>query len=268
MADGTLRPEDAVKGLADVGAGTNGAPQGAAAAAASTGTGADSPGFEDLGFARVDHDRARRKGFPEVVFGAGKTPAQIATAAERIYQASGVVLVTRIDSAGFDAMKARVPDARYNALGRLAWADRRKPAPAIDGIVLATAGTSDQWVAEEAAETARLMGCEVRRVNDIGVAGIHRLLAARPVLESARVIIAVAGMDGAMPSVIAGLVAAPVIAVPTSVGYGANFEGIAPLLTMMNSCAPGVAVVNIDNGFGAGFMAAVIAKQAQANRQP
>jgi NCAIR mutase (PurE)-related protein len=178
-----------------------------------------------------------------------------------------VVLVTRIDQSGFDALKARIPEARYNELGRLAWADRRTPTPLAPGIVLATAGTSDQRVAEEAAETARLMGCEVRRLNDVGVAGIHRLLAARPVLESARVIIAVAGMEGALPSVIAGLVAAPVIAVPTSVGYGANFEGIAPLLGMLNSCAPGVAVVNIDNGFGAGYMAAVIARQIHTGGQ-
>jgi NCAIR mutase (PurE)-related protein len=243
MADGRVKPEEVIASLIE-------------------------PRVEDLGFARLDHDRTRRKGFPEVVFGSGKTSSQIASAAERIYAASGVVLVTRIDQASFDAMKARIPEASYNELGRLAWADRRSPMPLAGGIVLATAGTSDQGVAEEAAETARLMGCEVRRLNDVGVAGIHRLLAARPVLESARVIIAVAGMEGALPSVIAGLVAAPVIAVPTSVGYGANFEGIAPLLGMLNSCAPGVAVVNIDNGFGAGYLAAVIARQTYHDGQP
>ncbi len=174
------------------------------------------------------------------------------------------MLVTRTDGAAFDEVRARIPEAEFNEVGRLIYADRRersKPPKApklIDGLVLATAGTSDQRVAEEVAVTAELMGCAVERLTDVGVAGLQRLLAARPTLEMARVIVVVAGMDGALPSVVAGLVKAPVIAVPTSVGYGAAFEGLAALLSMLNACSPGVVVVNIDNGFGAGYTAATL----------
>lgn len=168
------------------------------------------------------------------------------------------MLVTRTDSVAFDVVRSRIPEAEFDETGLLIFADRRAPTKEIPGLVVTSAGTSDQRVAREIEVTAHLMGCAVERLNDVGVAGLQRLLDARPVLESARVIVVVAGMDGALPSVVAGLVSAPVIAVPTSVGYGASFEGIAALLSMLNSCAPGVAVVNIDNGFGAGYMAAML----------
>jgi len=214
--------------------------------------------IEDLGFAKVDHDREARKAFPEVVFGQGKTPEQVSVIAERIYARSGVVLVTRTDRVAFDRVATLIPEAQFDETGHLIYADRRAVAVKTTGLVVTSAGTSDQRVAQEIDVTARLMGCAVERLNDVGVAGLQRLLDARPILENARVIVVVAGMDGALPSVVAGLVSAPVIAVPTSVGYGASFEGIAALLSMLNSCAPGVAVVNIDNGFGAGYMAATL----------
>jgi hypothetical protein len=213
---------------------------------------------EDLGFAKLDHDRAYRKAFPEVVFGSGKTPEQVGIIAERIYARAGVVLATRVENAAFNEMKKRIPTACFSEIGRVAYADRRPPAEKISGLVLTSAGTGDQRVAEEASITAELMGCKIERLNDVGVAGLQRLLDARPVLDNARVVIVVAGMDGALPSVIAGLVKAPVIAVPTSVGYGASFDGLAALLSMLNACAPGVATVNIDNGFGAGYLAAMM----------
>ncbi len=206
----------------------------------------------------MDHDRDRRKAFPEVVYGEGKTPEQVGIIAEKIFQRSGVVLVTRTNSEAFGEVVARVPEAEFNDVGRLIYADRRERSAPLTGIVLASAGTSDQRIAEEATVTAGLMGCEVERLTDVGVAGLQRLLAARSTLEKARVIIVVAGMDGALPSVIAGLVKAPVIAVPTSVGYGAAFEGLSALLSMLNACSPGVVVVNIDNGFGAGYTAATL----------
>ena len=213
---------------------------------------------EDIGFARLDHDRDRRKAFPEVVYGEGKTPEQVGIIAEKIFQRSGVVLVTRTNAEAFGEVRARVPEAEFNEVGLLIYADRRERSAPLTGIVLASAGTSDQRIAEEATVTAGLMGCEVERLTDVGVAGLQRLLAARSTLEKARVIIVVAGMDGALPSVIAGLVKAPVIAVPTSVGYGAAFEGLSALLSMLNACSPGVVVVNIDNGFGAGYTAATL----------
>ena len=213
---------------------------------------------EDIGFARLDHDRDRRKAFPEVVYGEGKTPEQVGIIAEKIFQRSGVVLVTRTNAEAFEDVVARIPEAEFNEVGHLIYADRRERSAPLTGIVLASAGTSDQRIAEEATVTAGLMGCEVERLTDVGVAGLQRLLAARSTLEKARVIIVVAGMDGALPSVIAGLVKAPVIAVPTSVGYGAAFEGLSALLSMLNACSPGVVVVNIDNGFGAGYTAATL----------
>jgi len=214
--------------------------------------------YEDLGFARVDHHRSLRTGFPEVVLGLGKTPAQIAAIAAAIVGRGSTLLVTRATEVSYAAVQAVVPGAAYYADAALITFRQQDVTPGKGTIVVAAAGTSDLSVAEEAARTAELMGNEVARVYDVGVAGLHRLLGEKPRLESARVIIVVAGMEGALPSVVAGLVEAPVIAVPTSVGYGASFGGIAALLGMLNSCASGVAVVNIDNGFGAATMASLI----------
>lgn len=213
--------------------------------------------FEDLGFARVDHHRAIRQGFPEVVLGLGKTADQIAKIAREIVSRDHALLVTRADEAAWTAVKALVPEAEYHPLARAITVSREMPAGQ-GTIAVVSAGTSDVAVAEEAAVTATVMGNDVERVYDVGVAGLHRLLRERGRLENARVIIVVAGMEGALPSVVAGMVDVPVIAVPTSIGYGASFGGIAALLGMLNSCANGVAVVNIDNGFGAGCMASMI----------
>ncbi len=220
--------------------------------------------YEDLGFAKVDHDRAARKGFPEVIFGDGKTPAQVAEIARAVLGRSDRLLATRVAADAADAVVSALPDAVYHEAARVIVVDRRGDVQPVPGVVVASAGTSDLSVAEEAALTAELMDCEVVRLADVGVAGIHRLLDRVDVLREASVVVAVAGMEGALPSVIGGLVASPVIAVPTSVGYGASFGGAAALLAMLNSCAPGVAVVNIDNGFGAGYMAATIARQTAA----
>jgi NCAIR mutase (PurE)-related protein len=214
--------------------------------------------YEDLGFARVDHHRSVRQGFPEVILGLGKTPAQIAAIAAAIAARGSTLLVTRASEASFDAVKAVVPDATYYADAALITFRQEDVTPGKGTIVVAAAGTSDLNVAEEAARTAELMGNEVTRLYDVGVAGLHRLLGEKSRLAGARVIIVVAGMEGALPSVIAGLVDVPVIAVPTSVGYGASFGGIAALLGMLNSCASGVSVVNIDNGFGAAAIASLI----------
>jgi NCAIR mutase (PurE)-related protein len=214
--------------------------------------------FEDLGFARVDHHRAIRQGFPEVVLGLGKTPAQIASIASEIVRRGSTLLVTRANPAAFDAVKAAVPKAMYYADAALIVLTQQDVAPGRGTVVVASAGTADLPVAEEAARTAEVMGNTVDRLYDVGVAGLHRLLGERARLAAARVIIVVAGMEGALPSVVAGLVSVPVIAVPTSVGYGASFGGIAALLGMLNSCAVGVSVVNIDNGFGAAAVASAI----------
>jgi hypothetical protein len=214
--------------------------------------------YQDLGFAKVDHHRAIRTGFPEVVFGEGKTPNQTATIAQAILQQSDVLLVTRASQEMYSAVLAGAPDATYDEMARTVIVDRREHREHLSGVLVLCAGTADLPVATEAAITAELMGCEVERVFDVGVAGIHRLLDQLETLQRARVLIAVAGMEGALPSVVGGLVRAPVIAVPTSIGYGASFQGLAALLAMLNSCAPGVAVVNIDNGFGAGYLAAQI----------
>jgi pyridinium-3,5-biscarboxylic acid mononucleotide synthase len=215
------------------------------------------PAVENLGFARVDHDRAARQGFPEVVFGQGKTAEQVAQISHAIVRRGHTLLVTRTDAAAFEAVVAFVPDARFHAQARII--ERRVDGPRGTGVILvAAAGTSDLPVAEEAAVAAEVMGNTVDRLYDVGVAGLHRLLSERPRVESARVIIAVAGMEGALASVIGGLVRVPVIAVPTSIGYGASFGGIAALLAMLNSCASGVSVVNIDNGFGAAAVASTI----------
>jgi hypothetical protein len=214
--------------------------------------------FEDLGFARVDHHRAVRQGFPEVVLGLGKTPAQIAAIASEIVQRGSTLLVTRATEAAYDAVRIVVPEATYYSDAAMIAFRQEDVTPGRGTIVVAAAGTSDLFVAEEAARTAELMGNQVCRLYDVGVAGIHRLLGERERLASARAIIVVAGMEGALPSVVAGLVSVPVIAVPTSVGYGASFGGIAALLGMLNSCAAGVSVVNIDNGFGAATVASMI----------
>ncbi len=214
--------------------------------------------FEDLGFARVDHHRAIRQGFPEVVLGLGKTPAQIAAIAAEIVRRGSTLLVTRATEAAFHAVGAVVTEATYYADAAIIAFPQQDVTPGKGTIVVAAAGTSDLSVAEEAARTAEVMGNQVKRLYDVGVAGLHRLLSARPTLASARVIVVVAGMEGALPSVVSGLVSVPVIAVPTSVGYGASFGGIAALLGMLNSCSPGVSVVNIDNGFGAASMASLI----------
>jgi hypothetical protein len=214
--------------------------------------------FEDLGFARVDTHRHLRQGFPEVILGAGKTPAQIAAIAERIVAAGHALLVTRAPQDAYDAVRTVVPRAIYHSDAR-AITFKQGDLPAGRGTVLVTcAGTADLPVAEEAAVTAELMGNTIDRLYDVGVSGIHRLLREQQRVLQAHVIIVVAGMEGALPSVVAGLVSVPVIAVPTSVGYGASFGGLAALLAMLNSCANGVAVVNIDNGFGAACMASAI----------
>ena len=214
--------------------------------------------FEDLGFAKVDHHRELRRGFPEVVYCAGKTPVQVAEIVARLADRGPRLLGTRATEAHFAAAAARLPDLRYDAVAGALWLDRDPGRPRAGGVLLLAAGTSDLPVAEEAALTLDLMGHAPRRVYDVGVAGLHRLLHYLPDLRAANVVIVVAGMEGALPSVVAGLVAAPVIAVPTSVGYGASFGGLAALLGMLNSCAPGVAAVNIDNGYGAAHLAAVI----------
>lgn len=214
--------------------------------------------FEDLGFAKVDHHRALRTGMPEVIFAAGKTPEQVAAIFARMAAAGGNVLATRASQEAFAAVAAVEPRAVFHAASRviaLAQAD----APRGKGtIAVVCAGTSDLPVAEEAFHTAELMGNAVELIADVGVAGIHRLLAQKQSLQAARVLIVCAGMEGALPTAVAGLVRAPVIAVPTSVGYGASFGGVAALLGMLNSCAPNVSVVNIDNGFGAASIASLI----------
>jgi NCAIR mutase (PurE)-related protein len=212
----------------------------------------------DLGFAQVDMHRALRKGFPEVIFGSGKTPAQVVKIAERLHAHEQRVLVTRVNGQHARALRKRFKEAVYHELARCVTLQRKPARQRTGTIAVVCAGTSDLPVAEEAAVTAEIMGNRVERVADVGVAGVHRLLGRLETLQRANVVIVVAGMEGALPSVVAGLVAAPVIAVPTSVGYGASFGGLAALLGMLNSCSSGVTVVNIDNGFGAGFAASQI----------
>ncbi len=214
--------------------------------------------YEDLGFARVDHHREIRQGFPEVILGLGKTPAQIAAIAERIAVRGRPLLVTRVQPDVFDAVRAVIPQATYHLEARAITLSQGDIPRGNGTVLIVSAGTSDIPVAEEAVVTAELMGNTIDRLYDVGVAGLHRLLREQSRLQSARVVIVVAGMEGALPSVVAGLIAVPVIAVPTSIGYGASFGGIAALLGMLNSCANGVSVVNIDNGFGAGCIASLI----------
>ena len=212
----------------------------------------------DLDFAKVDHHREMAKGTPEIVFGLGKTPAQIGRIALEILKKGSNLLVTRVEPTVWSKIKAKLPRAVYNQAARTVSLVQTKPAPGLGTIVVLTAGTSDIPVAEEAAVTAEVLGNATERIYDVGVAGLHRLLGQYERIRRARVIITVAGMEGALPSVVAGLVKVPVIAVPTSVGYGASFKGLAALLAMLNACPGGVAVVNIDNGFGAGFLASQI----------
>lgn len=214
--------------------------------------------YEDLGFARIDHHRSLRLGFPEVIFGAGKTAEQIRVLFEKLAAQNPNVLVTRTDESVFEEVQSVMPEARYHTAARAISLQRDTERRGKGVISVVCAGTSDIAVAEEAAVTCEVMGNEVTKTFDAGVAGIHRLLGSLEELRKSRVVVCAAGMEGALPSVVGGLVSVPVIAVPTSVGYGASFHGIAALLGMLNSCASNVTVVNIDNGFGAGFVASLI----------
>ena len=214
--------------------------------------------FEDLGFANVDHHRTLRVGMPEVIFGPGKDPDHLAEIFNRLAKRGSNVLATRVTREQVRAVKRKIRNVEVHDLARALTLTRDKAVHGKGKVVVVSAGTSDIPVAEEAVVTAEVMGNEVQHVYDVGVAGIHRLLARRDVLTGARVIVVCAGMEGALPSVVGGLVGVPVIAVPTSVGYGASYQGIAALLGMLNSCASNVTVVNIDNGFGAGYVASII----------
>lgn len=221
--------------------------------------------YEDLGFAKPDHHRELRQGFPEVILGEGKTIEQVVAIAQRLASQADRLLITRTTKECYDEMKKCISEAEHYPTARAIVINRLKGRLLKPGVMVVCGGTADIPVAEEAAVTAELMGNQVEKAFDVGVAGLHRLLDQLPRLRQSRVVIAVAGMEGALPSVISGLVAIPVIAVPTSVGYGASFGGLAPLLAMLNSCAAGVAVVNINNGFGAGFIAALINRIASSD---
>ncbi len=218
--------------------------------------------FENLGFAHIDHHRALRTGFPEVIFGQGKTREQILSIAERITEHGSQMLATRLAEDAVQALVERFPQAEHDVLARTVLIRAPQTPPRTGLVAVISAGTSDLPVAREAVVTAQAMGAHVEEIYDVGVAGLHRLLAYREQLQKARVIVVVAGMEGALASVVGGLVDIPVVAVPTSVGYGASFQGVAALLAMLNSCASGVVVVNIDNGFGAGYAAALINRGA------
>ncbi len=215
--------------------------------------------FEDLGFAKLDYHRALRKGFPEVVFCQNKTKEQVVSIVEKLVSNNAVVLATRATEEMFNEVKKYVKNVKYNKISKTLIISKNKIQKK-GKILILSAGTSDISVAEEAAVVAEAMGNKVEKLYDVGVAGLHRLLSNKEKIEDANVLIIVAGMDGVLPSVVSGLIGKPIIAVPTSVGYGASFKGIAPLLTMLNACSPGVVVVNIDNGFGAGYFASLINK--------
>jgi len=223
--------------------------------------------FEEFGGeVHLDHHRSLRSGFPEVVFAQGKTPSQIIEIFHKLAQTNNQVLVTRLEEQVYEQIRPELlPEAQYNPKSRTLILDKQPQRQRLRGIIVVTAGTADLPVAEEAAVTAEIMGNQVERIIDVGVSGLHRLLNYLPKLQAAHVIIVAAGMEGALPSVVGGLVAVPVIAVPTSVGYGANFGGISALLAMLNSCANGVAVMNIDNGYGAGVLASKINRLAWQN---
>ena len=214
--------------------------------------------YRDLGFAKLDSHRSLRKGFPEVIFGEGKSPEQIAIIAKEAVSSSNRLLVTRASPAAYEAVRQVLPGAQYSELAHIVYLGPEKQQTILPSIPILSAGTADLPVPEEAAITAEVMGNHPERIYDVGVAGLHRLLPYLHNLEKARVIVVVAGMDGVLPSVVGGLVSTPIIAVPTSIGYGASFLGLSALLTMLNACAPGISVVNIDNGFGAGYMASLI----------
>ncbi len=218
--------------------------------------------FEDLGFAKVDHHRSLRRGFPEVIYGAGKTVEQIVSIAESIANQKTNLLATRLENAAGEALLRRFPEGQWNETARI-FALEARQRPRAGYVLVITAGTTDIPVAEEAAVTADLLGCNVDRIYDVGVAGIHRLMAYQSMIEAADAVVVVAGMEGALASVVGAMSRAPVVAVPTSVGYGANFGGLSALLSMMTSCASGVTVVNIDNGFGAGCAAAIVVMKAR-----
>tara|TARA_Y100000310_G_scaffold345268_1_gene463283 strand:- start:38388 stop:39131 length:744 start_codon:yes stop_codon:yes gene_type:complete len=216
--------------------------------------------YEDLGFAKVDHHRAIRKGFPEVVYCKGKTKDQVVGIIKKLVNRNDKVLATRASLEMYKAVKKFCKTAKFNKISKTIIIDNDSKIKSVGKILIMTAGTSDMPVAEEAYETVSIMGHKVEKLYDVGVAGIHRLLSNKKMLDESSVIIVIAGMDGALPAVVSGVVDKPVIAVPTSVGYGASFQGIGPLLTMLNSCSPGVSVINIDNGFGAGYFAGLINK--------
>ena len=223
--------------------------------------------YQDLGYARIDHHRPLRTGHPEVVLGRGKTPEQIAGIVAALRGRGHPVLVTKTGPEAWQAVRQVAPESQYRELAAAIVIPQPSPPPRQPGILIITAGTADLPIAEEARLTAELMGHDAPLIADIGVAGLHRLLARLPEIRAAQVIIVAAGMDAALPSVIAGLVSAPIIAIPTSAGYGASFHGLAALLSMLNSCAPGIAVVNIDNGFGAAYLAAQINHQIPPQRK-
>lgn len=214
--------------------------------------------YQDLGFAKIDHHRELRKGFPEIIYGQGKTEDQILKIAGEIIKKGSNLLVTKAGPEVFEALVKKMPKARYNSLAKIIYLKQQKPVPGKGKIVILTAGTSDVPVAEEAAVTCEILGNEVEKIYDVGVAGIHRLFGEYEKIKKARVVVVAAGMEGALPSVIAGIINVPIIAVPTSIGYGASLKGLAALLAMLNSCPGGVGVVNIDNGFGAGYLASLI----------
>ncbi len=241
VREGTLTPLDASKALAQL-------------------------PFEDTGFAKIDHHRSLRSGMPEVIYAAGKTAAQVADIFARMAATGVSVLATRADAEAFAAVQESVPQAEYHVIARAITLRSQTEKPQQGQIAVLCAGTSDLPAAEEAAITAEVLGASVDRVYDVGVAGLHRLLAQREVLARADAVVVCAGMEGALPTVVGGLVPVPVIAVPTSVGYGAAFGGLAALLGMLNTCSPNVTVVNIDNGFGAGYVATLIARQAATVR--
>lgn len=217
------------------------------------------PGYEDIGFAKIDHNRSQRRGFPEVVLCEGKTTEQVVEIMKVLNKKNDNIMGSRATQEVYQAVKDEIPEVRYNKLGKVMVIEK-KPLPGVGSILVVSAGTADLPVVEETVETARIMGNKVDTLNDAGVAGVHRLLNNIDDLRKAKVIVVVAGMDGALPSVVGGLVDKPVIAVPTSVGYGASLGGVAALLTMLNSCSAGIGVVNIDNGFGAAYLANSINK--------
>jgi hypothetical protein len=214
--------------------------------------------YQNLGFAKIDHHRELRKGFPEIIFGMGKTEEQILKISRAIIKKGGNLLITKVETKVFDNLKKKMPKAHYNSLAKIVYLKQQKPVSGKGKIAIITAGTSDIPIAEEAVVTCDILGNETETIYDVGVAGIHRLFGEFERIKQARVIITVAGMEGALPSVVAGIVSVPIIAVPTSIGYGASLKGVAALLAMLNSCPGGVGVVNIDNGFGAGYLASLI----------